>query len=684
MSKSNTIDIRRHIRTFRRLLWLFVLIFLVISGLAIAFIAISQHRYDSEALLLIEESDDVSSQKTGLADMMRSFTTGGGFGRASVDNEIQLLSSRDIVRRTVDALHLNIEVSEKDGFSKKLLFDKVPFEITLSPGLDEKIEKGLTILLAPVGNRWNVVLKEGRRLGKEIQRKNDTSLPCSLTLPSGSITISPDSINPPMSGHDYVITIDNPSTTADNLYKHVTIEPRDKVSDVIQLSITDVGRERGAAILNEMMRQYNTKRLERRKENSLTELDFLNDRIEAISQELSESEAKVERFKTDKQFVDIRTEAPILLEESLGAHKDLILNSAEIAYYDQVLELLKNGSDGLLPAVAVPGAGEGASMPNQLISNYNKELLAIRELEKSALPGNSALERAQQRLQNIKESIVESFSQLLTNAKLAQSKQSGATGRMDDKLKNLPAYEREYVSLYRDNMLKNELYAYLVEKRENAMLQYYSLSTLGFVIDEASTEIKPSLKRPAIIIGGALLFAILIIFALTLIFTKRRTVVDDTMDLADIGLETNSCKTHLDKLDDAIIRIRSWLNADKNPKAVYIADFTENLQDFTQLLVDSFNKIETPAQQVALRSNDNDLILSNSTTRTISALLSEGNYAFIRIPQPDKMELIAGEINAKESRLVILLPTRTVSRKELYLMTSPFFTEHIFTLIVAE
>ncbi|MCH5319980.1 MAG: hypothetical protein J1E38_09790 [Paramuribaculum sp.] len=681
MPKSDTIDLRRQLRTFRRYCWLYVIIFLVISGAAIALACIGQSRYDSEALLLIEESNDESSQKSGLMNIMRSFTTGGGFGRASVDNEILLLSSRDVARRTVDALQLNVEISEKNGLSKKLLFKNPPLKVDLSEGLSDKLTKGLTVNAHENGGKWNVKLKESGYFGKVIAEKNNVTLPITFSTPSGNITLNSDSLNKPKPQTDYLITISNSEIVADNLYKNVKVSPRDKVSDVIELTITDVGTERGAEILNEMMRQYNAKRLERRKENSLTELDFLNERIALISEELSESEKKVEQFKTDKQFVNIASEAPILFGEALGSHKDLLATSAEIAYYDQVLNLLDKGTEGLLPAIAVPGSDNNAGSHNQLISDYNKEVMAIKELEKSALPGNSALERANQRLDNLKGSIRESFSQLLTSARLAQSKQSGATGKMDERLKNMPAYEREYIALYRDNALKNELYGYLVEKRENAMLQYYSLSTLGFVIDEAHTAIKPSLKRPAIFIVGAVVFAFILILSLVIIFTRRKQTVSDSMDLADMGLEDNSVTIRKDRLNEAAARARSFLNADKKPKAVFIADMGHG-DDFFNALVDSFNNAQLPYKKIELSNESIDIIVSPSVSRQIGDNLRNGVYPIIEIPQADKTNHISSEINAEESRLIMVIPEDAVGRKELYELTRPMLDSHIFVVIL--
>lgn len=681
MSKPNTIDLRRHFRTFYQYIWLFIFIFLFFSALAITFICISQPRYDSEALLLIEESSEEMPQKSGLLSLMRNFSISGGFGRASMDNEILLVSSRDVVNRTVKALNLNVEVSEKNGLTKKLLFNNSPFDIELSDGFAEQLKKGLFISAEVNNGKWDFSVREGRLFGKKIAEKKNMALPSVIDTPYGKITFNINSTNPVDKNNKFLITIENPEITAHKLYKNVKIEPRDKVSDVILLTITDIGRERGAAILNEMMGQYNSKRLERRKENSLTELNFLDDRINTIYAELTESEKKVENFKLEKQFTDIKAEAPILLESTLDSHKDLIITSAEMAYYEQVLNLLNSGTEGMLPSIAIPGEKEGKEGPNKLITLYNEEYNYLKDLEKNALPGNTALEKAKQRLDNMKESIIKSFSQLLAGSKLIYSKQSGATNQMTERLKNMPSYEREYINLYRDNLLKNELYGYLMEKRENAMLQYYSLSTLGFVIDEAYTGIKPSIKRPAIFISGLVIFALIVILTLIIILTKRRQTVDDMMDLADFGLETNSIKTNIKDLNDNISKVRAWLTSDKSPKVIFIAEF-DSEKSILNSISESFQKAEIPYEIISITGNANDKLISPQISLKIRDILSVDKYIFVPVPDAYRIEDISTEINAAESRIILAVPTGYIDRKTLYKRTQPILDEKIFTILL--
>ncbi len=94
------------------------------------------------------------------------------------------------------------------------------------------------------------------------------------------------------------------------------IEIADKMSDAISLTITDVGRDRGRAILDEVMRQYNIKRLERTHLIAEAEIRFLDERIADIFSELTESEKRVEQFKTKASFISIGNEAPFSLRKA--------------------------------------------------------------------------------------------------------------------------------------------------------------------------------------------------------------------------------------------------------------------------------------------------------------------------------------------------------------------------------
>ena len=100
-----------------------------------------------------------------------------------------------------------------------------------------------------------------------------------------------------------------------------------------------------------------------------------------------------------------------------------------------------------------------------------------QELLRSAKPGNTALIAAEQRIDQLRTSIISSFTQLLEGARMAEDRRKGATGRSTPTSTHSPRTSAEFMEIFRDNNIKNELYTFLLQKRENALLQYHSENT---------------------------------------------------------------------------------------------------------------------------------------------------------------------------------------------------------------
>ncbi|MDE6651912.1 MAG: hypothetical protein K2K08_05845, partial [Paramuribaculum sp.] len=420
---SNEIDLRRYIREIKAHKWLLGAIFLIIFGLAVAYIARKESEYTAHASLLIEDNSDAQGARGAgsMMQMMRIFST-GGFSSSSVDNEILLVNTIDVATRTVKALNLNVNCVEKDGLINHTLFEDTPISLTLSDECADTMQKAFNVKVTLKNGKADIQMYSGRFFKKTYFEKKGVTLPYNVSTSLADFTIS--ATGDDTKNGTFVFGVTSVSDAAWNLFKEVKVNILDKLADGIEFTYTTQNRHKAVAVLNTMMNEYNMKRLERKREISVTELNFITDRINSLYTDLRESEAKVEKFKTESNFVDIEAEAPIILETSLNAHEELLKASAQILYYEQVLDLLKNNSDGMLPTISTPGE-EGSSGKSGMIGDYNEQMALLLELRRSAKPGNQALAAAETRVAQMRGTIITSFSQLLKAAKTAVAQRSG-------------------------------------------------------------------------------------------------------------------------------------------------------------------------------------------------------------------------------------------------------------------
>ena len=671
---SNEIDLRRYIRELKLHKWLLCAIFLIIFGLVVAYIARKESEYTAHAALLIEDASDSQGARGAgsMMQMMRIFST-GGFASSSVDNEILLVNTIDVATRTVKALNLNVNCIEKDGIFNHTLFEDAPISLTLSEECGDTLSRPFNVKVTLKNGKADIKVYRGRFFKKTYFEKKDVTLPYNVTTPLGDFTLSATGSNTETG--TFVFGVTGISTAAWNLYEEVGVKILDKLADGIEFTYTTQNKNKAVAVLNTMMNEYNMKRLDRKRETSLTELNFITDRINSLYTDLKESEAKVEKFKTESNFVDIESEAPIILETSLNAHEELLKASAQILYYEQVLELLNNHSDGMLPAISTPGE-DNSSDKSGMIGDYNEQMAILLELRRSAKPGNKALIAAETRINQMRSTIVNSFTQLLKAAKMAVAQRRGIVGSMNSHLRKLPAIEKEYINLSRDQLLKNELYAFLVEKRENALMKLNSQDTLGFVIDKAYVEPKPSIKKAVIILIAGLLFALAVPMLLAFGLMKRKDLINNSCDLTFLNLESNTVEL---KNNGSVAQVRSAIMSLLEQGNVYIANLSD-IKTFGGQIFDSFTSAGIKAAEI--KPDTSDMILGKDFKDELAAASRNNSHVFVPVSDAAGVANLAPAINSENTLCVIALNAGSTTRSYFAGLVSGLKPENLLVVII--
>ncbi len=665
MAHNNEIDLRRFFRTIRRHIALFAATFIVIAGLALTFAMTRAPRFTTSATMLIEDSSSDSPQRSigggsgMLGMMMRSFSI-GGFGNANVDNEMLLVTSHDILLRTVERLNLNVKATERRGLTTATLWGDSPVELIASDSVGFNIpnRKSITVKVAIHDRHVDIKATEGFIFKDVIAEKRDATLPTILSTPYGTMTLMPTKLFDSADGRTIKFIVRSYDDAADKLYREIDIAVADKVSDGIGMQMTNSCPEMARDVLDTMMDEYNHKRIERRQVTARAEVDFLNDRIERVFSSIADTEQKIEQYKTDNRFVDIEKEAPILFGSSLEAHETLLKARAEMVYCEQVLSTLESNPNSLLPAYTTPG---GEAEGNPMVTAYNQQMMSLNELRRSAMPGNHALQLAEERVADMRQAVITSISQTLASARKVINERSGVVGQMDAQLGRLPKFEREFINLSRDNLLQNELYALLVEKRESALLRYHSDSSLGFIVDQAYTDVRPSPVKKIVISLVGILVALGACVALALWFMRRNNTVDQPLDLHDFSLEDNAIEFRTNSEAEAN-RLRGMLMSLNCSRNLFIAELSAGCRDAEAAFKESLRRADLVADDIADLPG-NDAILSPDFKGKLQPAGDSKRFVVADVPNGATLPDVAPVINAADAATLLLLKAGSVDRK---------------------
>lgn len=651
MNKNNNeVDLRRVFIMARKLWWLYALAIIVLGGVAGYYCYTKLPRYQAMSSLLIEDSSssDASKGAGSMMTMMRAFNV-GGFGAASVDNEVFLVTSRDVMMRTVRDMKLNRVYVGKNGVKKQLLYPESPVEVSAPAEFFDTLSVGFKVRIDLLGNgKADIKAFKGRFFKKEIGESQNVVLPCVVSTIYGELSVSPTKYFDKQEKTSVTVTVMGNELAAADLEKQLEIDVPNKLADGIGLSYFGGNRQYASAVLDALMKCYNEKRIERKHQTAAEEVAFYDSRINSIFSELSEAESKVEKFKNDNKIYGISQEASILIGNSYSQTVNIAQAKAKREYYQEVKNALTDGERARNMIPVKEDFGDAG------IDAYNHLILSRNNLERSAKADNPALIAINKDIDDMRDVILRSVDNVLLESDLTINMMQNLAGTSKNRLEKIPAFERIYTNLERDKELKNELYLFLLEKRESAALSMTSTATLGFVVDPAYTELKPNKKKELLIMCMALFLALLGPSVIVLFMLLRNSKIESDADVNFLGDVSRA--VNIRSGESYVKKFRSLLLACPDKNKVYVLNLSSE-SEFMTRLKDSLLSI---GKSVNILSGitDNDEVFK-------APVAADCDYNLIEVPSKDNLNDLVSLINASDARLLVLVAKGTISRRAL-------------------
>ena len=527
--QESKIDMRRFLRAIRQCKWvlLAIIVLFTAAGCWIGFRGLP--KYDIQGQMLIGEIGyDSDNKGGGIAQMMKTFSV-GGFSASTVDNEILILDSYDVMLRTVRTLGLNRTYIGKDREGDKVMLYKdtpVKVEAPVEYFDSLKVSFNLKITLADDG-KADIVASEGF-FNSTIKEVKAVTLPYMLETCYGSLQIMPTGLLKSSPFRKISVSITSNELAARALHKTLDVEVATKLSDIINVDLSYANSELGKAIVNGVMTEYNAKRLDRLHEASIASIKYYDERIAETFKILQEEEKKVSDYQRDNELMGIDSELDLLVNEAVSTKTTIQTANYNIAYYETILDILRNKLDD---DVIIPQM-ESLNDPN--IGAFNGAIQARRELRRSATEDNEALRILNEKIEELRNLIIENSTKMIAKARADMQHQQNLASTAKGRLDQYPDYQLEFTNLLRDKEYQNQLYQYLVSQRENSVLQLYSTTNIGFVFQEAYVVKQAGLLKKLLVPAIMFVLAIICCVALTIMIMLYSRKVKDPMDVAFI------------------------------------------------------------------------------------------------------------------------------------------------------
>ena len=475
---------------------------------AILFILITPKEYEfTSRMQLIRAQQSMISELKMLKSSAIGSLLGVGTSESSVEDEMIIVLSRSNMSEAIRSTNYQIKSRSWQGMKNALLYgDENPITFCFPEGCLDTLSQLVKFHLKINGNQIDKI-KVKSKLFKTVTVEKQ-HLPCTLNLPVGVVKLLPNKSYKGESTMSMTTRILPMQKVYEDLVKReLFVGAEEPISDIIRLNIDDEHKLRGCNLLNTIMESYNcySKRI-RIKEANLN-AQFIKERLDSVTYELSLLEHQLESYKQTNNF-----SAPMLYAEAaLSGKQELESNVLEmevrLKMLDYVINYIQSPEKLYASIPVVEGIGEKSIM------HYNQLLLDRQRLLLTSQDNNPTLILIEQQLKEQRRMLFDAINASRKSIQASLDEVQLKNKRIHLELLNLPTKEREYIELKRQQKIKESIYLFLMQKLQEKELSNAPDECAARIIDTAYFSSKPVFPKKSIVLVVALIIACVISFS---------------------------------------------------------------------------------------------------------------------------------------------------------------------------
>lgn len=410
-------------------------------------------------------------------------TTTAGFDRydnyinkVNVANEILQFRSKRLMREVVQRMHGDVDYLIEDGLRNIELYTKAPVTVSF-PGMSPSrgVQFKLTMLnlkeaqittLGDAGKTYKVQLRDTTAIG------------------NFKIAVTPTNfLNKSWIGQEITVR-KNPLESVVSYYSgNFAIRQEEDESSILTLALRDFSPERAEELLNTMINVYNEEAIEDKNQVAINTANFINERLIIIEKDLGVVESDLETFKSSNQLMDVSSTAGMYMSESqkYGADGMELETQLRLAQYIKEYLIDPAKETDLIPA----NTGLSDASVESQINTYNELKLRRDKLIDDSSDKNPVVEEMNNSLRAMKQNIVRAVDNLIVSLNVRRRDALSRETRAQVRFSSIPKKERKMLSIERQQKIKESLYMFLLNRREENALTQAMADNNARLIDEA-------------------------------------------------------------------------------------------------------------------------------------------------------------------------------------------------------
>lgn len=471
--------------------WYWFLIFTVIFvGLAWVFLRYATPTYNVNAKILVQDE-----QKGGNIPGEEVFQQLQLFsGKSNVDNEVEIIQSRSLMERVVKNLELNVSYWQEGRLVTRELFRQLPFKAHWISNRDTLKEVRYSVE-AIDEKKFRI---SGEELAPLVKPWGDT-----VHLPDGIMRIERRPYYP-LNTESYIVKVVSMDAAISSYQGKLDVAIPNKQVSTIDLKLATAIPQKGETILNELIDAYMKASVDAKNRIADSTIAFVDNRLALVSRELTGVEKDIQEFKQANQLADLTEQARQLITSTGDFSKLLTEQEVKLSVINTLEQYIGDENNGtrIVPSSLVLEDPTFIA----LVQKYNNFLVERERLLISSTPSNPMVQSIDAQLRNLRLDLQSNLSSFKSGIQTTIEELKGRSGKLDQKIQQVPAKERIFLDYSRQQAIKQELYLFLLKKREESAISKSSNLAVARIIDPAKSESAPFMpKRMLTYLVGLLL-----------------------------------------------------------------------------------------------------------------------------------------------------------------------------------
>lgn len=449
----------------------FAVSLLICVALAVIYVKFSLPVFKVETSVLFQDSQKGSGSSTTAAFQGMGLIT----QRSNVENEMEMLGNSLVGDKVVRELQNYTSYTQIGSllnlikYKKKVLYgDESPLHVTLSESMLNSLQKA--IILKVIAYPDGTLQFSGKHKDKSYIVKS--SLADSVVVfPFGEIKVLKTSFTP-VEDMLLEVKIQHPLIVADQFINSLKMDVTSKTSSVVTLSLNSHNAQEGKEFVENLVEIYNREMLLDQLHLADKTAEIIDVHLAQLSDELSSVDSQAEQYKQSQGITNIAVQSELYNAQSSALEQKLLDVETQLSIVTDLYNFFQNNeaSNQLIPA----NSGVTSFNLNNMIADYNRLVMDKSKLSRVASSSNQAMIDLSNQIESMYRSVKSSLQNELRNLRTSQSDLSGQLNIDRSRVRAAPRHERVYSDITRQQGVKESLFLFLLQKKEE---KYMNMAT---------------------------------------------------------------------------------------------------------------------------------------------------------------------------------------------------------------